>query len=106
MACTGHQAIGGFTGTGCVLRSGWEQMAKPFDIDGDAIAPPLSFAATVKKYGGSAADVAAVRGFFEKTGRSLVLTVRQRRTPSGAPSLTIRAARTARAAHKSRSRKK
>jgi hypothetical protein len=105
MACTGHQAIGGFTGTVCVLRSGWKQMAKPFDIHGDAIAPPLSFAATVKKYGGSAADVAAVRGFFEKTGRGVVLTVRQRRTASGAPSVTIRA-RTARAAHKSRSRKK
>jgi hypothetical protein len=81
-------------------------MAKPFDIHGDAIAPPLSFAATVKKYGGSAADVAAVRGFFEKTGRGVVLTVRHRRTGTGAPAVTIRAARTTRAAHKSRSRKK
>lgn len=80
-------------------------MAKPFDIHGDAIAPPLSFAATVKKYGGSAADVAAVRGYFERTGRRIVLTVRARRDGT-VPAVTIRAARTARAPHKSRSRKK
>jgi hypothetical protein len=81
-------------------------MAKPFEIHGDAIAPPLSLAATVKKYGASAADVAAVRGFFEKTGRRIVLTVRTRRPGTAGAAVTIRAARTARAAHKTRSRKK
>jgi hypothetical protein len=81
-------------------------MAKPFALHDDSIAPPLSLSAIVKKYGASAADIRAVRAYFEKTGKPITLAVRNRKGGTVVQALTIRPKRATRVAHKSRSRRK